>query len=300
MQKEIESWVNGSWVPNSKVGCSLYSSHYMLGIAAFDALRTYNHKIFRCDEHIDRFLQSIKSMGMETNFPSEYIKRVLVEVMEHNQKFFDGDEYRFMIYYQPGSFKIYKDIVPSEPVLTINVTPCSRYAPFVYPYLEDGITTQISSIPQIPTRFLDPQIKNVSRLHYWLACQECGENEAILLDEHGHLAEGSGYNLGFFKGNRLHVPHGDNHLQGVTIASCWNLWQSGYKGMYSPYDLISADSIILSSTFRGIIPSYRLVWRGREYVLPNVDDCANKLMDKFSQHVGLDVKEQWKEWMKKK
>lgn len=301
MQKEIESWQNGEWIPNSKVGCSLYSTHYMLGIAAFDALRTYNHKIFRADDHINRFMQSIRAMGMDVNMCKPLCTALLKEVMKHNKQFFHKDEYRFMIYYQPGSFKIYEDIMPNEPQLTINVTPCSKYAPFVAPYLEDGVTTMVSSVPQIPTRFLDPRIKNVSRLHYWLADQEAErhgrEVMPILLDEHGYIAEGSGYNVGFFVDNILYMPFGDNHLYGITMKECIEVYDNVCNGNYTLYNLMQVDSIILTSTFRGIIPSYKFIWRGKEYKLPNKNRSPDRLIDKFSDLVGVDVRKQWRDWL---
>jgi branched-subunit amino acid aminotransferase/4-amino-4-deoxychorismate lyase len=251
-------------------------------------------------------------MGMDINLCRPLCTALLEEVMEHNKRFFPGgEEYRFMVYYQPGSFKIYEDIMPNEPQLTINVTQTSRYAPFVAPYLYGGMTTYISSVPQIPTRFLDPRIKNVSRLHYWLAEKEAEEWKniggwswerevaPILLDEHGYIAEGSGYNVGFFKDDRLFSPKHTNILNGITMKTCEQM-NDTWEGDFAPYDLIQADSMFICSTFRGIIPSYRFIWRNKEYKLPNKHDSVNKLIDNFDCLVGVDTRKQWRDWYKRR
>jgi branched-chain amino acid aminotransferase len=60
---------------------------------------------------------------------------------------------------------------------------------------DEGINAVITSQRAIPAQFLDPKVKNRSRLHYLMANLEVsnyqGENNwALLLDPDGFVAEG--------------------------------------------------------------------------------------------------------------
>jgi branched-chain amino acid aminotransferase len=299
---EILSWQNGSWIPNSRVGCSLFDSHYMLGCAVFDAMRTYNHKVFKLDDHLHRFNESINKCGYKNNYTMDQIKDVIYEVMDVNQRFFPvGEEYRFMIYYSPGTFDIYKDCVDTGSVLTVNVTQCSRYAPFVYPYLVKGIKGYLSTRVQIPNICIDSSVKHCSRLHYYMAEQEGGyDSMPVILDSCFHVAESSGANIGFFKDKILHIPKWDNILHGVTMQTCLDVWDGNtLVGDWVLNDLLGADSLFFTSTFRGIIPCYNINIPNKNIKFPNKHNSVNKLIDLFDSEVGLDTRRQWEGWYNK-
>jgi len=302
--KGITSWKNGEYITNNQLGISAWDAHFFFGWAAFDAFRTYGHKLFNIDYHLDRFLKSSKLIGIDIKYSKNEIKQTIENLMDINKGFFEGDEYRFMIFSTPGRFKIYEDMGDTDPNLTIQLTTTSRYAKFIYPNLERGWTSLITHQKQIPSRFFDVRIKSCSRLHYGLADLECRKiNEPtnpILLDEHGNICESSGSNIAFIKGNTLHIPHGTDMLQGNTIRVLESLAKSAdmviKKGIYKPYDLIDCDCILYTSTYSGITPSYKLIYNDRTYNLNKNNKYYKRIMDIFSKHVGIDVIEQWKNW----
>jgi branched-chain amino acid aminotransferase len=307
--KEIESWRNGVWIPNSNIGTNLWDAHYFFGWAVFEAIRTYNHVPFLLDEHIDRLYRSADLGEIKFDMSKAKMKELTNEVMEHNKKFFDdGEEYRIMIFISPGYYKIYDDMGDSGPIITVNVTTTSRYAKHVTPYLEKGYITLISSQRQIPSRFLDPKIKSCSRLHYGLADAEAARYGSgvvpILLDEHGYITESSGSNIAFVKDGKLCVPKYENILRGCTInyvekiARDYNI--SVLEDNWEVYDITSCDGIIITSTFSGLTYSYNLIYRNKTYKLTGGEHVINNLIDGFSKGVGVDIIKQWKEWYDKK
>ena len=58
--QERVTYLNGEIVPESKAKISFRDRGFMLGDAVFDTTRTFGGKIFRLDEHLDRFLNSLK------------------------------------------------------------------------------------------------------------------------------------------------------------------------------------------------------------------------------------------------
>jgi len=304
--KEIVSWQNNRWIPNSKIGCSLFDAHYFFGWAVFESLRTYNHKVFLIDDHIDRLYRSAQLAEIDFDLSKKRLEAAIYNILNKNNKFFKDDEYRIMVFASPGLFRIYEDMGKIESDVTINVTTASRYAMQIHPFLEKGFTGLISSQRQIPSRFLDPKIKSCSRLHLGIADAEAahyGEGVLpILLDEHGHIAESSGANIGFLKDGKLCLPQWENVLHGCTIDFLSEfVWKGDViYGDWSVYDLLNSEGIIFTSTFLGVVPCYEIILRNKHHKLKNIDmSNMNALVDGFSEAVDVDIKKQWKSWYEK-
>ena len=306
--EEIESWQNGKFIPNSQIGTKLWDAHYFFGFAVFDAFRTYNHIPHMLNCHINRLYNSAKMAGIDIPIDKiEMVQRVH-DVIDHNKQFFPKDEeFRFMIFVSPGYFKIYDDMGKCEPIVTINVTTCSRYAKHVYPYLSKGYTGLISSQPQIPSRFLDPKIKSCSRLHYGIADNEAKTygiwTQPILLDEHGFITESSGSNFGFFKDDKICLPRDNNILRGCTMQFIEQTVFGNLdvvKDNWEPYDIVNADFAFFTSTFLGLVPCYEIIYRNRKHKLENKKKLMEEMMKKYGNVLGLNVNKQWKEWYETK
>lgn len=302
--KEIESWKNSQWVPNSKIGADLWDAHYFFGWAVFESIRTYNHTPFLLDEHIHRLFRSAKHAEIKLDMTTTELVSLIYETIEHNKKFFDkNEEYRIMVFVSPGYFAIYRDMGKQETIVTINVTTTSRYAQFVAPYIKDGVTGFISSQRQIPSRFLNPKIKSCSRLHYGIADSEAWNYGGagvfpVMLDENSYIAESSGANIAFFKDDMMCLPKDKNILNGCTMKFIIKEFPiSFHKDDWDVYDLLDSDGILFTSTFFGLLPCYRIVYRNKKHELTGraKGHIAN-IMSEFSESVGVDINKQWNNW----
>jgi len=303
---EIDSWQNGKYIKNSKIGTKIWDAHYMFGHAVFDAFRTYNHKPHLLYQHISRLYRSAKLAEIEFDMLQRDMKKQIKETMEHNKEFFKNDEYRFMIYISPGYFRIYDDMGVPEPIITINPTTTSRYASHIVPHLDMGVTALISSQVHIPSRFLDPKIKSCSRLHYGIAEAEASRYGKgiypILLDEHGYITESSGASVGFIKDGNLCLPKDSNILQGCTMKFIESLTHRVscktqiIKDNFEIYDIINSDGIIFSGAFVGILPCYNIIYRNKKHTLEGGKPTIDNLKEAYSKAVGVDVEEQWRKW----
>lgn len=301
--KEILSWKNGDYLSEKNLGVSAWDAHYFFGWAVFDAFRTYNHKLFHVDYHLDRLYKSASLTGIDIKYSKSEILDKISNLIEINKELFNDDEYRFMIFATPGKFKIYNDMGDIGPNLTIQLTTTSRYAKHIYPHLKEGWTSLVTHQKQIPSRFFDVRIKSCSRLHYGIADMECkqygGATNPILLDEHGNLCESSGSNIAFVKENTVHIPIGTDMLDGCTLKvlkeSCYLKGIPIKEEIYKPYDLIDCNGILYTSTYSGITPSYKLIYNSNEYILNNTG-LYNEIMKGFNEIVGLNAREQWRKW----
>jgi branched-subunit amino acid aminotransferase/4-amino-4-deoxychorismate lyase len=133
-------------------------------------------------------------------------------------------------------------------------------------------------------------------MHYYLADQEAHSKQfdarALLLDQHGNVAEASTANLLIYnKDAGLVSPRKENILPGISLTVLENLAaQLGVSFRYADFsaaDLMAADEVMLCSTS----PS---VWAVREC---NGQVCGagadgemvRALQRGFSDLVGLDI-----------
>lgn len=302
---EIESWQNNKWIPNSELKISAYDAHFFFGWAVFEAIRSYNKKLFLLDEHIMRLYRSAKMAEIEFALDPSAMKNIISSVIDHNSPFFGKDEeYRIMIFVSPGNFKIYQDMGEPVPSITISLSNVSRYAPFVLPYVDKGFTGVVVSQKQIPNRFLDQKIKSCSRLHLGLADREAArygeEGRPILLDENDFLAESSGGNIAFLTEQGMHIPRNEDILRGCTMEYIKHIADGLsleiLEGDWSVYDLIDSDCAMFTSTFYGIIPCFNIVYRGKKYSLGGSKKSLFAIISNFGDSVGVDIASQWKEW----
>lgn len=302
---EIESWQNNKWVPNSELKISAYDAHFFFGWAVFEAIRSYNKKLFLFDEHIARLYRSAKMAEIDFALDPSAMKNIISSVIDHNSSFFEREEeYRIMIFVSPGNFAIYRDMGEPVPSITISLSNVSRYAPFVSPYVDKGFTGVIVSQRQIPNRFLDPKIKSCSRLHLGLADREAArygdEGRPILLDENDFLAESSGGNVAFLTEQGIHIPRNEDVLRGCTIEYIKQIADDlsikVLEGDWSVYDLINSDCAMFTSTFYGIVPCFNIIYRGKNYLLDGNKKTLSAIIMNFSNSVGVDVESQWKRW----
>ena len=58
-------WMNGKLVPENEALVPIRDRGFKYGDAAFDTTRTFGHKIFKLDEHLDRFYRSLNYLQID-------------------------------------------------------------------------------------------------------------------------------------------------------------------------------------------------------------------------------------------
>ena len=81
---ERQVWINGEMLPASQAKVSIADRGFQYGDAAFDAMRTYNHRPFRIEDYFDRFFASLKSLGIDPGVTRSYLRGIVEQVLEAN------------------------------------------------------------------------------------------------------------------------------------------------------------------------------------------------------------------------
>ena len=190
-------WWNGKQVPYADAKTHVLSHCLHYGTGVFEGIRAYSTKkgpaIFRLREHIERLFYSAKAYKIPMPVTLEQVIEGCREMVRANG--LDACYLRPLAFLGHGPLGVYPKNVPTEVIIA--AYPWGAYlGPDA---LEKGIRTTISSWVRLHHASFPTTAKGAGQyLNSTLAVREAREKgfeEAILLDRHGNVAEGSGENL---------------------------------------------------------------------------------------------------------
>jgi branched-chain amino acid aminotransferase len=298
-------FMNGQFVLEQEAKVSIYDSALMFGDMVFEMTRSFNKKQFKLEEHIDRLLTGVKILRI----PLQYNKQELIDicyqvVKENDPLFLSTDEHRLMINISRGPLGLYSHIFDkTEPTVIISDFPLKWTVSGMGKLFDEGINAVVTNQKAIPHYLLDPRIKNRSRLHYQMANIEASQfkgknNWALLLDEDGFVAEGSGDNVFFVKDGVVYTPEGRNILKGISRDYIFELCQElnipCVEKNLTMYDAYTSDESFMTATPFCILPvkSVNYIDLGDGKMGP----ITRKLLDKWSKNVGVNIEQQIKDY----
>jgi branched-chain amino acid aminotransferase len=320
--KERQTYVTGEWLPESKASIHIYDSQFMFGDAVFEMARTFNHKFFLLEDHIDRLFKSMRYLEIPITKSKKEVLDLCEEALNRNKDFFDKkfgeypEECRLMINVSRGPLGIYREVFElqkgenwNEPTWIINVWELSKTAKTLGHFFTTGANAVITEQRQVPSRLIENKVKNRSRLHYQMAnlqVKNLGKDAmALLLDEDGFVTEGTGSNFMMVKDGKLICPELRNMLRGTSMMYIIEVVapQLGIEVVhknFEAYDVLEADEAMFTGTFVNLLPCNRL---NGKYLNPRVEsspmgDITKRIFEQWSSNVGIDVMEQIKEWSK--
>ncbi|BAF70649.1 branched-chain amino acid transaminase [Nitratiruptor sp. SB155-2] len=219
MEKAQYIWMNGAFVnwDDAKVHVLTHTLHYGNGV--FEGTRAYKTQkglaIFRLRDHTKRLLNSAKITAIKCPYSLEELEEAQIELLRKNS--FDGNVYiRPLIYLGYGVMGLYHVNAPVEVAIA-----AWKWGSYLGDEgLEHGIRVKISSFARNSVKSTMGKAKAVANyLNSQMAkfeALEAGYEEALLLDDEGFVAEGSGECLFIVRDGVLISPPNDNSLESIT------------------------------------------------------------------------------------
>lgn len=298
---------NGKLVPETEAKISIYDSALMFGDMVFEMTRSFNKKQFKLKEHIDRLYAGVKILRIPLEMTPEEMEKACYQTIEANDHLFSSDdEHRLMIDVSRGLLGIYQGIegLHKGPNVIIADFPLRWTVASMGKLFDTGINAVITSQRAIPAHFLDPKIKNRSRIHYLMANIEAGQiegdnNWALLLDADGYIAEGTGDNFFIVKDGVVITPEGRNILRGISREYvikelCPQLGIPVEEKNIEAYDVYTADEAFMTGTPFSMLPVTAL--NGNSIGTGKVGETFQKLIDRWSENTGVDIVKQIQVW----
>lgn len=254
-------WFNGELVPwgEAKVHVLTHALHYGSGV--FEGIRAYNTvdgaAVFRLEDHLKRFERSAKLYYMEIPYTRAEMAAATKALIAANG--LDS------CYIRPVAFRGYGEmgIFPLKcPVDT--VIACWPWGAYLGDEaVEHGIRAKVSSITALGHTQLARAAKATGQyLNSILAKVEvtkAGYDEAIMLDDRGHVAEGTGENVFLVRDGVLYTPYpADGVLEGITRDTVLKIAAAegivAQERTLARSDLVIADELFFTGTAAEIVP----------------------------------------------
>ncbi|MFT6550198.1 MAG: branched-chain amino acid aminotransferase [Zhongshania marina] len=212
-------WFDGEMVPwrDARVHVLTHTLHYGMGV--FEGVRAYKTNdrgtcIFRMQEHTDRLFRSAHIMRMEMTVTKEQVNEAQRAVVRENG--LEEAYLRPMCFYGSEGMGLRADNLKMHVIVAAWDWPS-----YMSPDARDnGIKVRCSSYTRHHVNISMCKAKaNGHYINSMLALREAldsGCEEALLLDNEGYVAEGSGENVFIVRNGKLYTPELTSCLDGIT------------------------------------------------------------------------------------
>ncbi|HTW80456.1 MAG TPA: branched-chain amino acid transaminase [Terracidiphilus sp.] len=265
MNPDMIVYFGGRYVPlaEARVGILTHALNYGTGV--FEGIRAHWDEesselyVFRPLEHYDRWKQNCGILRIDVGLSAEELCFITAELMRRNH-------FKTDLYVRPLAYKSAERIgvcPDDENAFAIVALPFGEYL-----HSEDGLHAGVSSWRRIEDAAIPVRAKICGAYaNSALASDDvrrAGFDEAILLNEAGHVTEGATCNLFMVRNGVLITPPvTENVLEGITRSTILELAHKelGLPVLERPIDrseLYIADELFLSGTAVGLAPVVRV------------------------------------------
>ncbi len=258
-------WMDGKLVPwgDAKVHVLTHTLHYGNGV--FEGTRAYKTDkgmaIFRLKDHTKRLFNSAKIVAIKIPFSEDEINAAQIAVLKDNN--FSSNAYlRPLVYLGYGVMGVYHKKAP----VNVAIAAWEWGAYLGDEGLEKGIRVKSASLVRNSAKSLFGKAKAVGNyLNSQMAkyeAIECGYEEALLLDDNGMVAEGSGECFFIVRNGKLITPPSDSALESITqdsiITIAKDLGLEVERRNITRDEVFIADEAFFTGTAAEVTPIYEL------------------------------------------
>ncbi len=218
-------WLDGEKLPwrDAKVHVLTHTLHYGMGV--FEGIRAYKTEqgtaIFRLEEHTRRLFESAHILAMPMPFDKPTINDAICTAVRDNN--LESAYIRPMCFYGSEGMGLRADNLRVHAM----IAAWEWGAYLGADGLEKGIRIRTSSYTRHHVNITMCKAKaNGNYMNSMMALQEalrCGYDEALLLDNEGYVAEGSGENIFIIRDGIIYTPDLTSALAGITRATIFSL-----------------------------------------------------------------------------
>ena len=243
---EITYYVNGSFVPPTQAMLPLNDLGIVRGYGVFDLLRTYGKTPFRLRDHIHRLESSASQIGLGLPWSTEELEDVVLQTYARND--IPDASIRIVVTGGPST----NFMTPQgNPSLMVMVHPVAPYPASYYSQGSKAVSTLIER-----TMATVKSLNYIGAIMAMNDAEKTGAVEAIYLDAHDRLTEGTRANLFVVRGERLITPR-EGVLKGITRQVVMEIATNDFEVVEHPihyHELSVIDEAFLTSTTKEILP----------------------------------------------
>ena len=300
MNQERVAYVNGRIVPESEAQVSIRDRGFVLGDAVFDTTRTFGHKIFRLDEHLDRLFDSLRYTRIDLGMSRERLEELTMQVLEANLPLLVAEDDYWV------TQRVTRGAPDGHGGFDTTVIVDCLPLPFLERsrFFRDGLPIRTPSVRRTPPESVSPRAKTHNYLNLVMGELEVKAADpqalSILLDLDGNLCEGMGSNVFIVRDGELATPRDRFVLAGISRSVTFELAESLNLPVRQMdidlFDAYAADEVFVTSTSWCICPVSTI--NGSSVGSGQVPGPVTKrLQEAYSDLVGVDIIRQYTRWL---
>lgn len=259
-------WYDGRIVAQKDIVIDPFTHALHYGSGVFEGIRSYQTQrgagVFRLREHVERLFASAAEYGLAIPYSVDDVCRATLETVRasnHVETYI-----RPLVFFGEGKFAL----APLFQKNAVHVMIAVRgFSGTIAPGGEAGCRVTISPVMKTPSKALSSLAKGSG--HYMNSIRalhdamQRGFDEALLLNDRGNVAEGTGENVFLVSGGELHTnPTSEDVLAGITRQSTLALAEdAGIPVQIAPIttaQLFAADEVFLTGTAAELVSVARV------------------------------------------
>ena len=304
---EFTAYFNGEWVPNNEVVINLFDRGFTMGDAVFDVERTFDGKVFRLEEHMDRLYRSLQYARMDAGMSQDEMTENTLELVRRNEeaRASVGD---FMVrqVVTRGATKtgsqgnVTDELTPT----VVNIVTPVDFASYAH-YYESGASAVIPSARSYSSDSIDPKAKHYSRGNFVQAQLQVADVDPhaypIMLDQQGNITESVASNFFIVTDNVIRTSKDNSILQGISRMVALELAEQleieVVEEDLQPYDAYTADEAFFTSSSYQLLPVSTVDKRTVGDEVPG--PISRQMLAAWSEMAGLDIVDQALNWQRR-
>src|SRR2546421_2400243 len=283
-------WLNGEISPLESAVTSVADHAHLYGDGLFEGIRIYHRKVFKLDEHLARLYTGIVYLGFDMKIKKDELRKIVLDVCKQA----DLDEAYIRLNVTRGTgLGLDPKNIDRTPNVMVMISTLNLYPPETF---ELGLQVVTSPVRVIGADALDPRVKCIGRYAANILAKHhanrVGAGDALMLNNQGYVAEGTGNNLFLVKDRIVRTPSPSSGiLQGITRDTVIQLARgAGYEvreEFLTLLDVYSADEAFFTGTATEVIPMTLL--DGVKIGCGTPGQVTQQLMKLFQEHTHTGV-----------
>lgn len=251
----MKVWIEGNIVGEGEAQVAVTDHGLLYGDGIFEGMRVIDARVFRIERHLDRLEFGARTLLLTLPYPRAEIRRIVEDTV---RAFGEREAYVRLV------------VTRGEGPLGVDPTTCPRPRLFcivaaIKLFSEEqrarGLDMITSSYRRPSADVLDVRVKSLNYMGSVLAKLEArqrGADEALLLNQQGHVAEAAVANVFALRAGALYTPPAsDGCLEGINRAAVMDLAKAMglplYERSLGRADLLQATEVFLTGSGAGIV-----------------------------------------------
>ena len=250
----MKIYINGRFIDRKEAKVSVFDHGFLYGDGAFEGIRSYNRRVFKLNEHMDRLYETAHTLMIDIPLTKKELVKAVVDTLKENGL---KDAYiRVIVTRGEGDLGLDPRKCYGRPNIVIITDKITLYPGELYNKGMEIIT--VPTVRNYPEA-LNPRLKSLNYLNNILAKIEASNSgycEAIMLDHQGFVAECTGDNIFIVQHGVLSTPS-QGRLQGITRDAVLQLAKNSKiaaeERFITRHEVYTADECFLTGTAAEIV-----------------------------------------------